>query len=174
MATELKPRTIPDALGLTDRKYKAIYSTIEESLKGRSPIEALVDIKSMFTDPSELTFAVYAFSMKIGFAKAEQKFKDLIPTIAEKSVEFGQMIALKNLQEMERRGMIKIIDLDPENNMTPPDKSEKNIPDDILYGADISKSQDNSAYGCTISSTDDAAPVKKPAVNDEEKDRMYG
>jgi len=172
MSTELKPRTIPDALGLTDRKYKAIYSTIEESLKGRSAIEALVDIKSMFTDPSELTFAVYAFSMKVGFAKAEQKFKDMIPQIAEKSVEFGQMIALKNLQEMERRGMIKIIDLDPENHIPQTDPSEKNIPDDILYGADISGSISNPQSTCTDPTTNDQGIKKKPSSNDE--DRMYG
>lgn len=172
MATELKPRTIPDALGLTDRKYKAIYSTIEESLKGRSPIDALVDIKSMFTDPSELTFAVYAFSMKIGFAKAEQKFKDLIPTIAEKSVEFGQMIALKNLQEMERRGMIKIIDLDPENHIPAPDTSDKNIPDDILYGTDLNQSHGDSQPTCADPTNDDQIVKKKPSSNEE--DRMYG
>jgi hypothetical protein len=54
MATEIKPRTIPEALGLTDRKCVAIAGTIKETLNERSTIDALIVMRT----------SVYSLSMR--------------------------------------------------------------------------------------------------------------
>ncbi len=174
-ADNIKPRTVPYALGLTDRKYKAIYETVEESLIEKNPIEALVELTEMFPERNELTFAIYVYAMKIGYAKAEKKFKDAIPEIAKKGVEFGAMATLNQLKEMEARGMIKIVDIDPDNLKCKPDIS--NIPDDILYGGDYTGSNNNPASGAATNNrfkSIDPDVSEKPATKKKDEDIMYG
>jgi hypothetical protein len=132
-------------------------------LNERSTIDALMEIKSMFTDENERIFAIYAYSMTLGYKKAENKFTQAIPQIAEQGMKAGVGMTLARLQEMEQQGMIKIIDLDPENKkIQKPDESS--LPDDLLYGSigDQTRSPDES----------DEKPVRKSKTAEDE--RMYG
>lgn len=172
MATEIKPRTIPEALGLTERKCLAIADTVKESLNERSTIDALVDIKSMFSDENERVYAVFVYSMTVGYRKAENKFKAALPQIAQESMKAGVGMTLASLQEMERRGMIKIVDLDPENKKVPkPDESS--LPDDLLYGTDGSNSDGNSEVSSIFGNDDEKMPINKKSKMDDDE-RMYG
>jgi hypothetical protein len=166
---DIKPRTIPEALGLSERKCVAIAESVKESLGERSTMDALLEIKSMFTDDSERIFAIYAYSVALGIKKAEKKFNEALPQIAERSMQAGSIMTLNALKEMEQKGMIKIIDLDPENLKTKPD-SGSSLPDDLLYGADFNPSNTDAP---SIFKSDEPVVKAKPGEKKDE-DRMYG
>lgn len=173
----LKPRTIPDALGLSERKYKAIYDTVEESVKEMATIDALVSLKETFPESKdELIAAIYMFSVKIGYAKAKGKIE------AEGQMAFvaGQVVALAQaeayMQELEARGIIKVINreaLRNPNNAPKPRENNSGVPDDLLYGAPKSGETEREPCGtCHTESNDEPAEKpEKPKAND---DPMYG
>jgi len=169
---DIKPRTIPEALGLTERKCVAIAESVKESLNERSTIDALIEIKSMFNDDNERVFAIYAYSIALGFKKAENRFREAVPQIAQEGMKAGVGMTLARLQEMEQAGMIKIIDLDPENKKVPkPDESS--LPDDLLYGTDGRNNNINSE-GSSIFGNGDENPTTSKKPKTDEDERMYG
>jgi hypothetical protein len=110
--------------------------------------------------------------MTVGYKKAENKFKAALPQIAQEGMKAGVGFTLSRLQEMEAAGMIKIVDLDPENKKAPkPDESS--LPDDLLYGTDGKQSQDNGEGSSIFSCGDEKPTVSKKSKTDEDE-RMYG
>jgi|WetSurMetagenome_2_1015567.scaffolds.fasta_scaffold02520_8 hypothetical protein len=156
----IKPRTIPEALGLSDRKVKAIYETVSESMKNGNTIDTMLDLLNTFPDKSEGFFALYVIGTKVGARKAEEQFKQAVPDIAKQGVMIGQMMAIHQLKEAEDAGVIKVVRGD---GVAPVKDNETSVPDDILYGRNID----------TVN--DEPEPVEKPKPSKTtEDDRMYG
>jgi hypothetical protein len=172
MAEDIKPRTIPDALGLTERKYVAIYNTVEESLKEQSTIDALVSLRELFVEKDELIAAIYMYSAKVGAAKAEAKLQDKLAESEQntaKAFVVGQMIAIAQFEELERRGVIKIVDKEGLRRGIPnPAQNSTGVPDELLYG-------DSSVRTAAAEPAKKEQPKKKDdQKKDEQPDAMYG
>lgn len=172
MVEDIKPRTIPDALGLTERKYVAIYNTVEESLREMSTIDALLSLRTSFTEKDELIAAIYMYSAKVGAAKAESKLQEKLAESEQntaKAFVVGQMIAIAQFEELERRGVIKIVDKEGLRRGIPnPAQNNTGVPDDLLYG-------DGAPAAAAPAAAKKEQPKKKPEPEkDDQPDAMYG
>jgi hypothetical protein len=171
MAEDIKPRTIPDALGLTERKYVAIYNTVEDSLKEMGTIDALVHLRELFVEKDELIAAIYMYSAKVGAAKAEAKLQNKLAESEQntaKAFVVGQMIAIAQFEELERRGVIKIVDREGLQRGIPnPAQNDTCVPDDLLYGDQLP--------GSPAAPRKKEQPKKKEGTKkDDQPDAMYG
>jgi hypothetical protein len=191
-----KPKTIPEALNLSERKIKAIYGTVNESMKELSAVDAFNNLRTMFTEPNELILAIYFYSMNAGFNKAKEKFEkaggvtneapkngippEAMPGIIQKCVKAGIQIATHKFSELIEEGKITINDPDwgatnicigigimDQNGMN--NISSDDIPPDLIDELNRSMNQAQSS-----GSTNTPAKKKSSDNNSDDDHPIYG